>query len=259
MLRQGERFEFSFWEAGCLIWVGSQDLGGLSYGDFCDLIWGKNPEKSRQFILEKKAFMPMNLYQDDGYSIRVMMGELNEQEQDEWVARVRWKLDLTCGKLVVSGVADEEEEAFKEMPPVTQLEEVSNNFQCYVEVTPGEYQVEIYSYAPGDLSTGWGQIVSPQLFPPTSGIEPESLKDYFHRTRTESEIPPWIAYEICDDKLKTLAAYQAARDISYLDFIVRLCDCEENLNVPNVGTDGCLIWEFRKPNRCPLGIERAKI
>ena len=254
-MQKGDRIEFSFWEAGCLIWVGCQDLGGLSYEEFCNLIWGNDPEKLKQFVLEKKAFMPMNLYQNDGYSVRVVLGELNEQETEEWVARVRWKLNLSSGKMVISGIADEDAEYFRDMPSA--IEQKDNDYlQCYVEVPPGEYQVEVYSYAPGDLSTGWGQIVDPDLFTPSKGIEPESLKNYFNRTRPNEEPPAWIGYEITDDDEKLKEYATLASGYPCIDFIVKLSPVSDELPIPELEDDGYLAWEFRKPERCPLGIPR---
>lgn len=253
-MEKGKRIEFSFWEAGCLIWVGAKDLGGLSYQDFCQLLWGDNPTTFKQFVLEENAFLPMNLYQDDGYRVRVVLGDLNPQEAEEWVARVRWKLDLTCGEMVVSGILDEDVDEFMSMPSATNLEE-GGTLQCYVEVPPALYQVEVYSYPPGDLSTGWDQIVNNKLFPATAGIESESLADYFHRTRQLSEMPPWIACELATGKENFSELYQQARDAHYIDFVVRLTpEIDQDLPLPKTNDDNSIQWEFRKPVKCPLGI-----
>jgi hypothetical protein len=256
-MKSDERIEFSFWEAGCLIWLGAKDLSGLSYNEFCHLIWGNDLEKCKTFILEHQAFLAMNLYQDDGYSVRVIMGELNPQEQEEWVARVRWKLNLSCGAMVVSGIADDEEDEFINMSSAHELEN-GDSLQCYVEVTPGIYQVEIYSYAPGDLSTGWGQITGGSLFPPQAEIEPESIKDYFLRTRKLEEISAWIAYEITEDQDKKSEFYQAMVDTNYIDFVIRLSPIIEDLPLPKLADDSSVEWEFRKPEKCPLGIVGMK-
>jgi hypothetical protein len=245
-MKNGDRIEFSFWEAGCLIWVGAKDLCGLSYHEFCHLIWGNDPEKIKKFIYENQAFLAMNLYQDDGYRVRVVMGELNPQEQEEWVARVRWKLNLSCGAMVVSGILDEDEEEFNNLPSVSEILE-DDGLQCYVEVEPGIYQVEIYSYPPGDLSTGWGQITGSGLFKPQPGIEPESLKDYFYRTRKPEEISAWIGYEITEDAEQKV-------DANYIDFVIRVSPVIDDLTVPKLENDGAVSWEFRKPEKCPLGI-----
>lgn len=67
----GDRIEFSFWEAGCLIWVGAKNLGGMSYEDFCNLMWNNKDQKFQEAIFEKKTFLAMDLYQDDGYNVRI--------------------------------------------------------------------------------------------------------------------------------------------------------------------------------------------
>jgi hypothetical protein len=257
-MKNGERLEFSFWEAGCLIWMGAKDLGGLSYQEFCHLLWGKNPTTFKQFVLEENAFLAMNLYQDDGYRVRVVLGDLNPQEAEEWVARVRWKLDLTCGAMIVSGILDEDVDEFMSMPSATDLDE-DGILQCYVEVPPAVYQVEIYSYAPGDLSTGWGQIINSKLFRPTPGIQPESLRNYFQRTRQPEEISPWIAYELATETNADIEnisqLYEEARQANYIDFMIRLTPViEDNLPFPTINDDNSIEWEFRKPAKCPLGI-----
>jgi hypothetical protein len=256
-MNSGDRIEFSFWEAGCLIWVGAKDLGGLSYHEFCHLIWGNDLEKYKRFIWEHHVFLAMNLYQDDGYRVRVVMGELNSQEEEEWVARVRWKLNLSCGAMVVSGIADDEEDEFINMPSAKELKN-GDDLQCYIEVAPGMYQVEIYSYAPEDLSTGWGQITDYSLFKPVPGIEPESIKDYFFRTRKIAEMSAWINYEITEDSEQKAKFYQAALEANYIDFIIRLSPVIEDLPVVQIADDSSVNWEFRKPEKCPLGIVGVK-
>lgn len=256
-MKTGDRIEFSFWEAGCLIWVGAKDLCGMSYREFGHALWSSEPEQTSKFMIENHAVLAMNLYQDDGYSVRVVMGELNTQEQEEWVARVRGKLDLSCGAIVVSGILDEDEEEFINLPSAEEIEN-GDGLQCYVEVEPGIYQVEIYSYPPGDLSTGWGQIINPKLFKPQQGIIPESLKDYFLRTRQPQEMTAWIGYEITEDEEQKQEFYQAAVDANYIDFVIRLSPVIEDLPVPKLADDGAVAWEFRKPEKCPLGIVGMK-
>jgi hypothetical protein len=104
------------------------------------------------------------------------------------------------------------------------------------------------------LSTGWGQITNSSLFPPEQGIEPELLKDYFLRTRSKDEMPAWIAYEITEDEQKKQEFYQKAMDTKYVDFIIRLSPAIDDLPLPELAEDSSVVWEFRKPDKCPLGI-----
>ena len=199
----------------------------------------------------------MDLYQDDGYNVRVVMGELNEQEHEEWIARVRWHLDLSCGKMVVSGVLGEEDE-FDDMPDAKAIADDGDDcLQCYLPVPPHQYQVEVYSYAPRDLSTGWGQIVDPDLFKPIQGIQPEPLKEYFERTRPNTPVPAWIGCEIEEDLERKQRYYEAANDApDFINFVVHLSPILEDLPPLELEEGGCVKWEFRKPDRCPLGLSR---
>ncbi|MFM7577478.1 MAG: hypothetical protein ACKO5Q_11150, partial [Microcystaceae cyanobacterium] len=211
-------------------------------------------DKLREWVRVKKAFLPLDLYQDDGYSVRVQMQPLTPQEEQEWVARARWYLDLSQGKMVISGIADEEEDAFLTLPIAADSAEVGGAFQCYVEVPPGLYQVEIYSFAPGDLSTAWQQITGDGFFPTSPGIEPELLPDYFKRTRPGQEAPPWIALELTEDSQVKQQCYEQLRDLDYLNFIIRLTPELEDLPTVEINENASVQWELRKPALCPLGI-----
>jgi hypothetical protein len=232
---ENQRLEVQFDEAGCMIMVAPMSLGGYA---FEDLLWGvfsnKAAETVRQLV-ERKAMMPMSLYQDDGYLVRVVLGELNERETEDWTARVRWKLDIPCGKLLVTGVLDHEEK----IPKAKDGGEFYVGC-CYVKVPPGEYQVEVYSYPPGDLSTGWGQIENPRLF--KGKLKPEKPLDYFRRTRLNEEPPEWIN----DEDLEM--------ENAYINFVVRLTSVKEELPALQFEEDGFIAWEFRKPEKFPLGV-----
>lgn len=249
----GDRYECEFWEAGCLLWVGAKDHGGLSYETVCEQLWGMDPAGFTTSLLERKIFLPMGLYQDDGYRVRVVIGDLNDQEATEWVAMVRWQLDLSCGAMLISGILGDGHEVDL-IPDIESLDPSTLDcLECYVRVPQGIYQVEVYSYPPGDLSTGWGQIVNPQLFSPTSGIGSENLANYFHRTRPGQEPPLWITCDILDDHEAT------ASEIKYVDFVVRLMplnlEQSQSMLPPNFNAmGGEVLWNFRKPDLCPLGI-----
>lgn len=251
MLQIGDRVEFSFWEAGCLIWVGAWEAYPFFYQAW-DL---SEIEKIRQLILEDHAIMPLSLYQDDGYYTRVVMGELNEREQEDWTARSQWQLTLPSGKLVVSGIVDEEEDipALADAVP-------HDTLQLYVEVPPGQYVVTLYAYPPGDLSTGWGQIEANGLFPPSPGIEPENPLLYFQRTRPGEAIPDWLGANYAPteaERKQYFDRFYAGTD--YVNFVVQLLpladeSSAETRPIPTIDAEGCLSWEFRKPDRCPLGV-----
>ncbi|MEW6211304.1 MAG: hypothetical protein AB1631_23265 [Acidobacteriota bacterium] len=233
-----KRTEFIISEAGCLIWVAPADLGGLSPIEFY--------EADLSNLVERGAMMPLSLYQDDGYLVRIVEGDLSEEEASEWTARARWKLALNCGEMIVSGILTPDiESEIREIKPAKN----GGSFWagCSLKVAPGACQVEIYSYPPGDLSGGWMQIEDPQMFKlamnEESRFEPEEVIEYFRRTRPGEKPPAWIEGKIDETE--------------YVNFIIRLAPVGEDLPTPKIGDEGCIEWEYRKPDLCPTGIRPA--
>jgi|SRR5688500_8170759 len=96
-------------------------------------------------LLKKGVCFPVCFEGDcalDGNTIFVL-GDLSEQEQRDWIARLAWKLNIPCGKLIFCcGCGDDDlEHAVSDEPP----EEHYVIFER-IEVPPGEYLVEIYAY-----------------------------------------------------------------------------------------------------------------
>lgn len=232
--------DFSIQEAGCLIYLADKNLGGFEIRRFHEFFGGA---KGLDELVLSGAVMPMSLYQDDGYSVRVRFGDLTEDEESNWTSRVRWKLNLESGEMAVSGVCDEDLENY--------LEEfgIAENggyyiLGCFVQAPKGEYEVSVYSYPPGDLAGGWMRIEEPSDFKLCFGEEAdlkyEKPVDYFNRTRPGENPPAWIK--------------DGWEDISYLNFLVQLKPLASELKKPEFEDDGCIKWEYRKPEICPVGI-----
>ncbi|MGE0087064.1 MAG: hypothetical protein AB7S75_21890 [Desulfococcaceae bacterium] len=235
---ENKRLEFLIEEAGCLIWLAPRSLGGLTPAQFAQ-VWMGESQNTVKNLVREGAMMPMGLYQDDGYIVRFIIGDLNQQEESEWTARVRWKLAVPCGKMLISGILTPDfDDDFSDII----LAENGGSYQagCYVEVPPQTYQVEVYSYPPGDLSGGWGMIENPGTFGKNPMIKPENPVNYFRRTRPGEKIPLWI-----EDQFE---------EVSYVNFAVRILPLTEEISQPDLENDGCIKWEFRKPGICPLGI-----
>lgn len=74
----------------------------------------------------------------------IVLGELTEEEEHDWIGRFSWKLNIPCGKFtILCGGGDESEfaHAVSGNPP-------EPNYQIFqvIEVPPGEYLVEVYAY-----------------------------------------------------------------------------------------------------------------
>ncbi len=244
-MTDSNRTEFIIEEAGCLIWVAPRDLGGLSPVEFYRVFSGES-EESLSRLVERGGMMPLSLYQDDGYLVRVVEGDLSQEEESQWTARARWKLALDCGEMIVSGILTPDIES-----EIREIEPAKNGGSfwagCSLKVAPGAWLVEILAYPPGDLSGGWMQIEDPEMYKlamnEKSRFESESVIEYFRRTRPAEQPPAWIEGKIDDTQ--------------YVNFIIRLAPLDEDLPAPKIGDDGCVEWEYRKPDRCPAGIRPA--
>ncbi|VXD23390.1 hypothetical protein [Planktothrix paucivesiculata] len=74
----------------------------------------------------------------------IVVGNLTQEEEDQWLGRLAWKLNIPCGKFVVlcgGGYAEDLAHAISGNPPQENYE----IFQVF-DVPPAEYLVEIYAY-----------------------------------------------------------------------------------------------------------------
>ncbi len=227
--------EFSIQEAGCLLYAADLNLGGNPFAVLDNRRWKP--------LTEKGALMATSLYQDDGFYVRVVFGDLTAEEQSEWTSRVRWKLNLESGKMVVSGVCDPDIEEYLEDFPVA---ETGGDYHlgCRVPVPQGEYSVTIYSYPPNDLAGGWMAIEDRREFKLCFGQESEfgyeKPVDYWTRTHPGEPAPDWVK--------------DGCEDTGFLDFVIQFTSLSESLPLPEFEADGCLLWQYRKPPICPVGI-----
>lgn len=232
---QRQAIDFTIEEAGCLLYAADLHLGGQPFGSLDNRDW--------QTLTEKGAFMATSLYQDDGYNVRVVSGELTAEEEREWTARAAWKLNLESGVMVVSGVCDPDLENYLKDFPVARTGG-SYHLGCRLAVEPGKYAVSIYSYPPNDLSGGWMAIENPRdfkaCFDAESPIEREKPLAYFNRTHAGETPPEWIR--------------NGWEEADFLDFLIHLAPLEKDLETPAFDEDGCLSWRYRKPAICPVGI-----
>lgn len=61
------------------------------------------------------------------------------------------------------------------------------------------------------------------------------------KTTIESQTPPaWVKDEY--------------EDAAFLNFLIHLAPLAEEIPLPEFEPDGCILWKYRKPERCPRGI-----
>lgn len=134
-----------FCDGHCYV-LTSASLGGsgLSTNELSEILFEADESKVVE-LLKKGVCFPVCFEGDcalDGNTI-FLLGDLNEQEERDWIARLAWKLNIPCGKLIVCCGCDAEdlEHAVSGEPP----DEHYVIFQT-IEVPPAGYLVEIYAY-----------------------------------------------------------------------------------------------------------------
>ncbi|HEX8734196.1 MAG TPA: hypothetical protein VF721_02665 [Pyrinomonadaceae bacterium] len=79
-----------------------------------------------------------------------------------------------------------------------------------------------------------------EYFGADSGLQYEKPLEYFQRTRPDETPPEWIK--------------EGYEENDFLDFLIHLAPLSGELKTPAFEPDGCLLWEYRKPEICPRGI-----
>ncbi len=109
-------------------------------------ILGRADEQEIEDLLRRGICIPLCFDGDCALDRNTLfvLGELTEQEEHDWIARFAWKLNISCGKLVLlcgGGDAEELAYAISGNPP-------KPHYQIFrvIDVPPAEYLVEIYAY-----------------------------------------------------------------------------------------------------------------
>lgn len=147
-MRQNIAISNGFFCDGASYLLTSSSLGGsnLTAAEIQDIIFAESNEETTRLLLEKGVAIPIRFPGDcalDGVT-EFVIGDLSEREEQTWQARIVWKLNVPCGKLILCcGCLAED------LEPALNGEKPAENYEIYqvIDVPPDEYKVEIYAYA----------------------------------------------------------------------------------------------------------------
>ncbi|MEP0946551.1 MULTISPECIES: hypothetical protein [Cyanophyceae] len=125
----------------------STSLGGsgLTAEELSNVL-GQADEQAINNLLMRGICIPLFFDGDcalDGHTA-IVLGNLTEPEEHNWIAKLAWKLTIPCGKFVIHcgrGDADELAYAIAGNPP-------EPNYRIFqiIDVPPGKYLVQICAY-----------------------------------------------------------------------------------------------------------------
>lgn len=219
--------------------ITSASLGGsgLTLKEVSDDL-GAGDEAKTEELLKRGVCVPIFFPGDCAFdNAIVVIGELTEQEESEWIGRISARLNIPCGKLIVL-CGGGEEDWMEAALSGKGVDGFKDYFQI-IKVPPGEYLIEIYAYVSSMTVDFYFE-------------EGEPLEEWFHSTRPGMNLPKWIQTFKEDGFMGELGD-------KLVSYIVRLAPLETEPPLPKLVDEigWCGEFEFRRPELCPLGISRA--
>ena len=222
----------------------------------------KLPEGSKKWskAVQEGKLLPLTLRQDDSFNIRIVGGQpLSEQENEEWVGRLEAILDVTDGRLAVTGGAVLTDEDYSADDP---------HWEYYVRtvlIPAGRYRATLYTYLTGVNGPGVMDYVAGGF----GKAEPTGA--WWRASREAEAFPLWLrqwcvahrdndpGHESEWEGVEYLGEDEAPRMI---DFLLQLEPAEENGKADPPALDGGWFPVHaggRRPELCPRGLEAKEL
>lgn len=241
----------AFFNDGYWYVLSSTSLGGsqLSPAQIAEKLEVSNPANLNPFLQAGVClplFFPGDCALDDAV---VVIGDLTEQEEAEWIGRIQATLNIPCGEFLVMGGGLEEDFEVA----LSHFEAPDPHFVFFqkFKLEPGMYLVEVYAFLGSmTVNIAWDNG--------KKRAQQEALTDWWQRTRPNQDYPQWLTAYLEDD-------YVDSDKFGLLEYLIRLKPISEaeaaQIPIPalveeNGETFWCGVFEMRRPDPCPLGIDR---
>ena len=211
----------------------SRSLGGSHTPEEVAAIIDGKDVAAAQRLVDGGAVLPLAFEGDCMLDDAVfVVGELSEEERQQWVGRIRTRLNVPCGKLVLMGggmTAEDYDPAW-------------SSGYAVVEVEPGEYDVELLFYP--------GSYRAMEFL----GEDAEELGRWFRETRPGEAEPAWLKAVRDEDD-----TFERDSLVGYLVHVSPAQGTAERPQVEAVQYTGNFVekTELRRPERFPVGLDRA--
>lgn len=234
----------SFFCDGAWYVLASSSLGGsgLSAAELGAKLQEDDPAVIARLLTDGVCFplhFPGDCALDDAV---IIVGDLTEEEEQEWIGRIRSKLEIPCGEFMLMGGGLDED--FEVALPNAEAPDPHFVFFQKVSVPPGTYLVELYSFL-GSMPVNFAWEELPE--------DAESFEEWWKRTRVDQPEAEWISFFNEEE-------YVDSEDFDLLEHIIRIAPLTETVPPPLQDEDyhWCVTTEFRRPPLCPVGVSREK-
>jgi hypothetical protein len=231
----------------------STSLGGsgLSPAEISEKLQVEREEHKRE-LLKDGVCLP--LYFDGDCALDravVVVGDLSEAEEAEWVGRVRSHLQIPKGEFLVMGGGIEED---FETATSGEAPDPDDARHQVVPVEPGRYVVEVYAFL-GSMTVNehWGCDYR-QEDEEGQYARPREIAAYWDATRPGQDRPEWVTQLLEEGDV-------GGEDTGLLEYVIRLHRSDEEVPLPELedSTKWCGVFEVRRPAVCPAGIQRDSL
>lgn len=232
----------SFFNDGHWYVLSSSSLGGsgLSGDEIADKLQSEDDEVVNS-LLKKGVCLPLYFGADcELDSVVFIEGDLNEREESEWIGRIRSKLEVPCGEIMLMGGGMPED--FEDALPNFEPPNSHYRFFHKLKVEPGSYLVEVYaflgSYA---VNENW------------EDKDVAEFEKWWDESRPGIERAEWIEF-FADEE------YVDGEDLELQEYLIRITPLKEEVPLPPLDEDYKWVGDFemRKPKLCPKGLKSSK-
>lgn len=221
--------------------ISSSSLGGsgLSADEIADKLQTEDDAVINE-LLREGICLPLYFGADCELDKVVFIeGGLSEQEEAEWIGRIRSKLTVPCGEIMLmgGGMPEDFEDALVNFEPP----DPHYRYFHKIKVEPGTYLVEVYAFI--------GSYAVNEDWEEKSADEFEQWWDESRPGRKRAE---WIE---CFREEE----YVDGEDLELQEYIIRIAPLKEEVEIPALDEDTKWVGDFemRKPALCPLGLKSS--
>jgi hypothetical protein len=173
----------------------------------------------------------------------IVVGDLTEQQEREWLGRIQSKLHIPCGEFVLLGGGGSEDDWEDLLEHFSPPNPHFMNFQK-VRLVPNDYLVEVYAFL-GSMNFNFE-------------LDEIGQKNWQRWLKLDgvakSDQPDWFRFLQKND-------YIDSEEFGFQEYIIRLSPLQEppELSELNEELCWCGLYQYRQPQQCPEGILRSHL
>ncbi|NOQ36613.1 MAG: hypothetical protein GQ569_12080 [Methylococcaceae bacterium] len=231
----------AFFNDGHWYVLSSSSLGGsgLTAAEIADKLQSEDKTVMQQLLKEGVCF-PLFFDGDCALDdVAIVIGDLSEKEEDEWIGRIQSKLEIPCGEFMVMGGGMEE--GFEDALPNDEAPDPHFTFFQKFKVEAGTYLVEVYAFLSSmTVNFHWDELQE----------RGESIEEWcqLHHV-AKKDYPEWMSFFSEED-------YVDSEDFDLQEYIIRLTPLTQEVPLPELDEEynWCGEFKIRRPEKCPQGL-----